>query len=477
MPLRLLGAIWLSAFLVSVDYTALNVALPTLAADFGIGTSRVSWTALSYMLIMVALTLVTGPVINRLGYLRALTCGLGVFAAASLVSALASTFWLLVVMRGVQGIGASVMFVIGPFTIRTLFPERAHDRAFAVYSTGPVAGLCAGPALGGLLTELFGWEGVFLFNLPAVTLALVLLLSAKRETLDAKEQALRAGAPAPHPITVSLAFLGLLMLLLALNRGQEWGWGSLIIITLFLCFGVTLAGVVLMERRAAAPLLDPRIFAARDFSVSALMFFLLLMVFGGSVFLMPFYFEWLRNMNTSLVGHLMTIQPIGTILISNLAGFCFAGITRRSRCLVGVLLLVAGVAMFAIIDREAPVPTLIVALFLMGAGAGLYFPTLIQAGVADLPSHLAASAASLQTAVRVLAQLFGVILFETIFSQLYPLDNQRTASAIGVEPEAMQFAFHFVFWCGVGIAALAFLPAFVLGRATPLVEGVTPDSA
>jgi MFS family permease len=99
--------------LVSVDYTALNVALPTLAADFGIGTSRVSWTALSYMLIMVALTLVTGPVINRLGYLRALTCGLGVFAAASLASALASTFWLLVVMRGVQGIGASVMFVIG----------------------------------------------------------------------------------------------------------------------------------------------------------------------------------------------------------------------------------------------------------------------------------------------------------------------------------------------------------------------------
>jgi MFS family permease len=132
MPLRLLGAIWLSAFLVSVDYTALNVVLPTLAADFAIGTSRVSWTALSYMLVMVALTLVTGPVINRLGYLRALTCGLAVFAAASLSSALSSTFWLLVVMRGVQGIGASVMFVIGPFTIEPCFrnaPMTAHSRS------------------------------------------------------------------------------------------------------------------------------------------------------------------------------------------------------------------------------------------------------------------------------------------------------------------------------------------------------------
>src|SRR5689334_88857 len=98
MQPRLLGAIWLSAFLVSLDYTAVGVALPTLAADFGVGSSAVSWTALAYMLVMVAFMLPSGPVINRLGYIRALSCGLALFAAASLATALTTTFWFLVAM-------------------------------------------------------------------------------------------------------------------------------------------------------------------------------------------------------------------------------------------------------------------------------------------------------------------------------------------------------------------------------------------
>ena len=464
----LLGAIWLSAFLVSVDYTALNVALPTLAADFDVGTSEVSWTALAYMLVMVALTPVTGHVINRLGYLRALVCGLAIFAGGSLASALASTFWLLVVMRAVQGIGASVMFVIGPVIIKTLFPERAHDRAFAVYSTGSTTGLCAGPAIGGQLTDMFGWHAVFLFNLPVVMIALALLQIAQRETSNAKGQASHPGTRMPHPVTVSLAFLSLLTLLVALNQGQEWGWSSSSITTLFLTSGVALIALVLMERQTTARVIDRELFVSSDFSVSAIIFLLLLIVFGGSVFLMPFYFAWLRKLNTSTVGHLLIIQPIAAILVSNLAGFCFVGAARRSLCLVGISLLFAGVAMFAIMDRDMPLMIAIAALFLMGAGAGLYYPTLIQTSMANVPSHLAASAASLQTTVRVLAQLLGVVLFETIFSQLYPsaLDTKRAAGAVGATLDAMQSAFHAVFWCGAMIAVLALLPAFMLARSS-----------
>jgi EmrB/QacA subfamily drug resistance transporter len=466
MQLQLLGAIWLSGFLVSIDYTALNVALPTLATGFGVGTSEVSWIALAYMLVMVALTLVTGPVINRLGYLRALTCGLAVFAAASLASALTSTFWLLVAMRAVQGIGASVMFVIGPVVIKTLFPEQAHDRAFAIYSTGPTAGLCAGPAIGGQLTAMFGWKAVFLFNLPATILALLLLHAAARETSGADRQAPHPGAGMPNPITALLAVLGLLTLLLALNRGPQWGWSSPGIVTLFLTAGVALIAVVLIERQTRAPLIDRRIFASTDFSTSALVFLLVLMVFGGSVFLMPFYFELLRKMDTKSVGHLMVIQPIATIIVANIAGFCLARTGRRSLCLIGIALLVGGVAMFASMDRDSPRLVAIGALFLMGAGAGLYYPTLIQASMAGVPLDLAAAASSLQTAVRVMAQLFGVALFEAIFSQLnsVALDTNSAAATTGATATAMQFAFHSVFWCGAAIAALALLPAFMLAR-------------
>lgn len=112
MKSRLLAAIWLSSFLVSLDYSAVNVALPTLAREFNVGTSDVAWVALSYQTVVVALTLMTGAASSRIGYLRALAWSLGLFAVASLASAVSSTLWALVGMRILQGVGASVMFAI-----------------------------------------------------------------------------------------------------------------------------------------------------------------------------------------------------------------------------------------------------------------------------------------------------------------------------------------------------------------------------
>src|SRR5262245_28276654 len=128
MPVRLLGAIWICAFLVSVDYTALNVALPSLAADFALGTSEVSWVALSYLLSQTALMPVSGHVIERLGHRRALTAGIALFAATSLASVVVPSLWMLVALRGIQGIGASVMFVVGPYIVQTVFPQESRDR-------------------------------------------------------------------------------------------------------------------------------------------------------------------------------------------------------------------------------------------------------------------------------------------------------------------------------------------------------------
>jgi MFS family permease len=480
---RLLAAIWLAAFLVSFDYTALNVALPTLAAGFDVGTSQVSWIALAYMLVMVALTLVTGPVIDRFGYLRALTWALAVFAAASLASALASTFWLLVALRAVQGIGASVMMVIGPALIKTWLPDQEQDRAFAVFSTGPTMGLCAGPAIGGQLTSMFGWQSVFLFSLTVAVLALALLRTARRQTSGAHPQGQHRDGGMPNPVVAAMASAGVLMLLLAFNQGEEWGWSSPDIVALFLASGGVLFIVALIERTATVPLIDRQILRSRNFSAASAGFFALLLVFGGSVFLMPFYFEWLRKLDTKSVGHLLMIQPIATIVVSNLVGFCFAGTSRRVLCIAGSAMFFAGVAVFASMDRHASLLVPITALVLMGAGAGLFYPTLIQVSMASIPNHLAASASSLQTAVRVLAQLFGVALFETIFSQLYPsaLHVDQAAAAAGASLDAMQSAFHTVFWCGAAIAALALLPAFLLSSAaatpTPLTAPADTEGA
>ncbi len=221
-----------------------------------------------------------------------------------------------------------------------------------------------------------------------------------------------------------------------------------------------------MERGAGTPLVDRRTLAPKDFVTSAAVFFPLLIVFGGSVFIVPFYFEWLRKADADMVGRVLMVQPIATIAVSTLAGFFLADTSRRLLCLAGVVLMAAGAALLALADRDALVAVPMAALVLMGAGAGLYYPTLIQLGMANVPGDLAPSASSLQATVRVLAQLIGVVLFETIFSQIFPtaLHVDLAAAAEGPTLVAMQAAFHAVFWCATVIALAALVPAMMLGR-------------
>jgi EmrB/QacA subfamily drug resistance transporter len=471
VPVRLLGAVWLGAFLVSLDYTALNVALPTLATDFGVGTSRVSWIVIGYMLSLTSLTPLAGHVINRCGHVRALSVALVVFAAASLASALAPDLRVLVGMRTLQGIGASVLYVIGPFVVRTATTEDVRDRAFALYATAPTAGLCTGPAIGGLLTDCFGWRAVFLVNLPMAALAFALLRWAAR-TAPAAAQRPRAPAPTPDLATAALGTAGLAMLLVALDQGQEWGWSSLPIGTLLGAATVALVAVVVRERHASHPLLDPRLFAVRDFTVSALAFLPLLVVFGGGVFLMPFYFEWLGGLRPAQVGHLLLIPPVATILAATATGFLLSGVDRRLVCLLGIVSFITGVALFASLARDASPAMQATALFVMGAGGGLYYPTLIQVGLASVPSELAAQAASLQSGVRVLGQMLGVVVFESILSHADPsvLDAAGRSLASTGSSTLLESAFRSAFWCGSMIAALALPVACLLLRPVRSVE-------
>jgi MFS family permease len=474
---RLLAAIWLAAFLVSLDYTAVNVVLPTLARELDVGTSSIVWIALAYMLVVVALTLPAGAVVDRVGYLRALGWSLVLFAVASLLSALSSTLWTLVAMRALQGIGASVMFAIGPAVIKTMFPAATHGRAFTLFSTGPTVGLCAGPPIGGQLAGLFGWQSIFLFSLLAALLAIGLVTSAAR---DAGRGKARGPAPAgrlPSPLSVGLASAGLLMLLLALNQGQQWGWRSPAVAALLAAALAALTVLVLKERRAAVPIVERALFAAPDYLRAGVVLFLVLVAFGGSVFVMPFYLEWLRKLDLAAVGRLLMVQPAATIVLSIPVALWLGDVSRRALACAGVCLFALGFVLFALADRTAPVAMLVAALGLTGAGRALYYPTLIQTSMSEVPDRLAASASALQASARALAQLLGVVLFETLFSGLYPqaLRPGLASRADGPGLVEMQGAFAAVFWVATVLAVLAFLTTFLLVE--PARSSVAKDKA
>jgi MFS family permease len=464
MQSRLLAAIWLSSFLVSLDYSAVNVVLPTLAREFNVGTSDVAWVALSYQTVVVALTLTTGVVSSRIGYLRALAWSLGLFAVASLASAASSTLWALVGMRVLQGVGASMMFAIGPAIIKTMFQSRTHSRTFAVFSTAPTAGLCGGPALGGQLTSMFGWEAIFLLSLAAGLLAIGLVLSV---SAHGAQQARQDAPPASQRVnlaSVTLASAGLLALVLGLNQGQEWSWTSPPILLLLAGSVVALGLLVLEERRCSTPIVDAALIASPGFLHAGAVLFLVLVAFGGGVFLMPFYFEWFRKLDIDAVGLLLMIQPAVAIAVSIVAGLMFAETSRRALCSVGISLFVMGLSVFVVAGGQAGLSVFVVGLCLMGAGQALFYPALMQVSMAGVPDHLAASASGLQASARSLAQLLGIVLFETVFSGIFPAaqDAEAAAAASGAVLLDMQSAFRAVFCLGVGFALAAVLLAMML---------------
>lgn len=464
MQSRLLAAIWLSSFLVSLDYSAVNVALPTLAREFNVGTSDVVWAALSYQTVVVALTLTTGAATSRIGYLKALVWSLGLFAIASLASAVSSTLWVLVGMRILQGIGASVMFAIGPAVIKTMFRSDTHGRVFAIFSTGATAGLCSGPAIGGQLTGMFGWEAIFLFSLAAALLAIGLVLSTSTHAALQTRQEPPLASESVNLASIALASAALLMLVLGLNQGQERNWTSPPILLLFAGSLVAVGVLVLREHRSSNPIVDAQLFASPGFLHAGAVLFLVLVAFGGCVFLMPFYFEWFRKLDVDSVGLLLMAQPAASIAVSIAAGLTLAEIGRRALCSVGVSLFAMGLGIFAVASSDAGLAVFIVGLCLMGAGQALFYPTLMQISMAGVPDRLAASASGLQASTRSLSQLLGVILFETMFSGMFPMAQRAEVAANATGPMLldMQSAFRTVFCLGVGFALAAFLLAILL---------------
>ncbi len=474
--IALIGTVWISGALVSLDYTAVSVALPTIAQAFDVGTSLISWASLTYMMVMAVLMLFAGPVIARIGYRHALFTGLGIFTIAGIACALSPTLWFLLAMRALQGLGATLVIVLGPAAIKTLLPKEEHGRAISIYSTGAMTGLFAGPAIGGSLVYIFDWQAIFLLNLPFSAVAFLLTRTIHRDAgvYQAEKAADKIGLPRGFA-TVFAAALCLSSLIVLLNQGAEWGWTSSAILSLGALTLAAGAGSVYLERRSDSPLLDARFVRARDFGRSLTVLFIIFVQFGGLVFLLPFYFQWLRNLNTDVIGAILASQPVATIATSIFLGFALGRFARRSLCIAGILLLVIGVMIYATASMDSVLALPIAGLLLIGAGAGLYYPSLIELSISHVPDAHAASAASMQASLRVTAQLLGVVIFETIFSGLYPtaLNAGRADAATGAQLISMQDAFQATFWCGVACATCALFAAFRLSQN----KGKHPDPA
>ncbi|WP_433784224.1 DHA2 family efflux MFS transporter permease subunit [Actinomycetospora sp. CA-101289] len=411
-----LVAICLGTFVLLVDVTIVNVALPPIAASLGTSFSALQWVIDGYALALAALLMVTGTLADRFGRRRLYLAGLGVFAASSLACGLAPSAGALVAARVAQGCGGAAMFATTAALIATTYQGPRRGTAFGVW--GAVNGLAAacGPLLGGLLTEAWGWRAIFLVNLPVVAVAVVLTLAVVTES--APGRAGRVDVAGATTFTVAAASL-----VWGLVSAGERGWGATPTVVALALAAVALGAFLAVEHRSAAPMLDLGLFGR---SFSALM--VAAAVLSASAFAhLALVSLWLQSV--------LGLSPIRAGLVAlplSLAAFAVSAVAGRflhsgspARPVGGGLALIGiGVLLMTAVGAGSGPWALVPGLVVAGLGVGLATPVLVSATLAVLPPHSAGVGSAAVNTFRQLGLAVGLAVLGTVFTR-------RVATVLG----------------------------------------------
>jgi EmrB/QacA subfamily drug resistance transporter len=403
-----LVAICTGTFMLLVDVTIVNVALPDMATDLGTSSGQLQWVVDVYALALAALVLGAGSLADLYGRRRLYLIGLVLFALASLACGLAPDAGSLVAARGAQGIGGAIMFATTIALINTGYEGRDRGTAFGVWGAVSGAAAAIGPILGGALTEL-SWRWIFYVNLPLCVLAVALTLGAVPETRQ-------HGAPRPDLPGIALFSLGAGGLVFGLVRAATDGWGAPAAWAPIAGGLLGLAVWVLVELRRSAPMLDIRLFAGRSFTG----------IMAGSLLLNASAFASLVSTSLWLqsVGGLSPLQAGLVFAPLSLVSFVVAAAAGRALLARppgpviggGLLLVGAGSLLMATVDGDSTWRVLVAGLVVLGLGVGLATPLLASAALAAVPRERSGMASGAVNTARQLGFALGVAVLGGVFT-------------------------------------------------------------
>jgi EmrB/QacA subfamily drug resistance transporter len=452
-----LFSITTGTFMANVDSTAVTVALPTMAREFGVRLDALQWVLSAYLLTITAVLPLFGRLADMVGRARILNGGLVLFVAGSLVVALAPTFPVLVASRALQGIGASMFMATVMGTAVITFPPGQRGRVLGLIGSIVAAGTLIGPPLGGLLTEAFGWRAIFLINLPIGLLGAVgtfLFVPRDRGTGGGRRALDLPGA------VLFAAFVA--ALLLGLGRGPALGWASAPVLGLLAAAAVLVALFVLRERRTDRPLVDLGLLRRRVFGLGVLASFVYFLLTVLPPFLYPLYLQEVLGWSTGTTGLVMALQAAAMLFVSPLSGWWSDRVGSRRPALLALVLLLLGLAGSALLGAE-PRPWLIGALLvLLGVGPGMFNSPNNSAIMGDVARERIGTANGILSTTRNLGRAVGVAVVALGY-QLFA----GTSATTDVPPGTLLAGFRGVFLVGAVLAAGALAAVALMPRRGP----------
>ncbi len=399
-----------SLFIVGLDSTVVNVALPAIGRNLRASVAGLQWTIDGYVLVLASLLMLAGATADRVGRRRVFMIGLATFTAGSALCSVAPGLGWLIAFRMVQAVGGSMLNPVAMSIITNTFTDRA-ERARAIGVWGGVYGLSValGPVLGGILIDSIGWRGVFWINIPFGLAAIALTARFVPES-----RAPVARRPDPVGQALLIAMLG--SLTYAIIEGPALGWRAPAILALFAVAAVSFAAFAGYEARRAEPVLDPRFFRSVPLAGSALTAITAFAATGGFLFLASLYLQEVRGESALRAGlHIMPMAIImapGAVVSSRI----LARRGARLPMLASGLSLAAGGVLLSRLTISSTTWPIIVAFCVFGIGAGMVNPPITYAAVSGLPTTQAGVASSIASTSRQVGTSLGVAVTGTILA-------------------------------------------------------------
>jgi EmrB/QacA subfamily drug resistance transporter len=402
-----LGAVAFGLFMIMLDNTVVNVALPSIQRDLGVGLSELEWIVTGYALTFAALMLIGGKVADAYGRRLIFVIGIAVFTLASLWCGLAASGEMLITARIVQGVGAALMNPATLSIIAATFPPRQRGTAIGIWAGVAALALAIGPLVGGLITEHISWSWIFFVNVPVGILAIVASFLFIDESRDRTHERLDV----PGLLTSAV---GLFALTYGLIEANSYGWGSARIVGSFALAVVALGSFVLLELRQRAPMLPLQLFRNLTYTGANLVILLVALAMFGVFFFVSLYMQNILGYSAVQAGAAFLPMTLLIILVAPIAGKTSDRIGSRGLMTAGMLLIAVQLLYFSQLGAHESFWALLPALLVGGLGMSLTMTPSAAAATRSVPVDKAGVGSAVLNAARQVGGSMGIALMGAI---------------------------------------------------------------
>ncbi|MGD0658333.1 MAG: MFS transporter [Syntrophorhabdales bacterium] len=449
-----------ASFMAGLNSYIVNISLPIIASRFNTGTGDASAVILAYLLVNTSSLFLFGRLGDRLGLKRVFIAGYAFFTAGCLLCGLSSSINMLVGFRLIQGVGGGMLQASSYAVVARFLPGDRTGRAYGITLTSYAIGIATGAPVGGFITGYLSWHWIFFVNVPFGIVAMVLARSIPG-TIDRGDRQGKESVGFDVPGAL-LSFFGLAALLYGCNLGKTAGWTSRPILISFGLAFVLLALFILREGKCASPLVDLTFLKERPLAYALLTSLTGFVLVGGSGFLLPFYLQIVRHLTVQQTGLMLLMYSLVQILFTSYAGRLSDRISPHMLCSAGL----ASAFFCALFFSSSLAFASLVPSFILLIWLPLSYSFFIAPN-ANHVMRLASSgrhgtASGLLSTSTNLGMMFGVVIFDTAFSQSFPRALPKSVSLFGdaLPIEVLLRGFSHAYMAGGVVCLVACLLSF-----------------